>query len=42
MEEAENMGTLGQILEEAGYSKSKEKITSPSFISVQRVISRFH
>jgi len=42
MEEAENMGTLGQILEEAGYSKSKEKITSPKFISVQRVTLPLH
>jgi hypothetical protein len=37
MEEAEKMGTLEQILEEAGYSKSKRKIASPKFISVQRV-----
>ena len=35
--EAENMGTLEQILEEAGYSKRKQKIASPKFISVQRV-----
>ena len=31
LEEAEKMGTLEQILEEAGYSKSR------NFISVQRV-----
>jgi len=37
LEEAERMGTLDQILEEAGYSKSKHKIASPKFISVQRV-----
>ena len=37
LEEAENMGTLEQILEEAGYSKRKQKIASPKFISVQRV-----
>ncbi len=37
LEEAIKMGTLEQILEEAGYSKSKRKITSPKFISVQRV-----
>src|SRR6266436_2462643 len=37
MEEAEKMGTLKQILEEAGYSKSNPKIASRSFISVQRV-----
>ena len=37
MEEAGNMGTLDQILEEAGYRKSRQKIASPKFISVQRV-----
>jgi predicted RNase H-like HicB family nuclease len=39
LEEAEKMGTLDQILEEAGYSKRKQKIASPKFISVQRVTS---
>ena len=37
LEEAENMGTLEQILEEAGYSKRNRKLASPKFISVQRV-----
>lgn len=37
MEEAENMGTLEQILEEAGYGKRKQKMARPNFISVQRV-----
>jgi hypothetical protein len=37
LEEAEKMGTLEQILEEAGYSKRNRKIASPRFISVQRV-----
>jgi predicted RNase H-like HicB family nuclease len=37
IEEAEKMGTLDQILEEAGYSKRKKKIEAPKFISVQRV-----
>ena len=37
LDEAEKMGTLEQILEEAGYSKTKQKIASPKFISVQRV-----
>ena len=37
LEEAEKMGTLEQILEEAGYSKSNEKVPQRSFISVQRV-----
>jgi hypothetical protein len=36
LEEAEKMATLEQILDEAGYSKTKQKITSPKFISVQR------
>ena len=37
LEEAEKMGTLGQILQEAGYTKRKAKIDSPKFISVQRI-----
>ena len=37
LEEAEKMGTLELILEEAGYAKSKHKLTSPKFIGVQRV-----
>lgn len=37
LEEAEKMGTLDQILEEAGYSRRKQRIASPKFISVQRV-----
>jgi hypothetical protein len=37
LEEAEKMGTLDQILEEAGYGKRRPKIESPKFISVQRV-----
>jgi predicted RNase H-like HicB family nuclease len=37
LEEAEKMHTLEQILAEAGYSKSKQKISGPKFISVQRV-----
>ena len=37
LEEAEKMHTLEQILAEAGYSKSKQKISRPKFISVQRV-----
>jgi len=35
LEEAEKMGSLKQILKEAGYSKSGE--LGPKFISVQRV-----
>ena len=37
LEEAEKMGTLQQILQEAGYSRAKKRITSPKFISVQRM-----
>ena len=37
LEEAERMGTLEQILKEAGYSVGKRKIASPSFVSVQRI-----
>jgi predicted RNase H-like HicB family nuclease len=37
LEEAEKMGTLNQILQEAGYTRNKQKLSSPKFISVQRV-----
>ncbi len=37
LEEADKMGTLEQILQEAGYRTTKQKIASPKFISVQRV-----
>lgn len=36
LEGAERMGTLDQILEEAGYRRTKQRIASPKF-SVQRV-----
>ena len=36
LEEAEKMGTLEQILEEAGYRKGK-KLAPPTFIGVQRM-----
>ena len=36
LEEAEKLGTLEQILEEAGYSKTKQRFARPKF-SVQRV-----
>ncbi len=38
LEEAEKMGTLDQILDEAGYSRRKQKVARPKSISVQRVI----
>jgi hypothetical protein len=37
LEEAERMGSLNQILEEAGYTRTKQKIASPKSISVERV-----
>lgn len=37
LEEPGKIGTLEQILAEAGYSKTKQKIASPKFISVKRV-----
>jgi len=37
LEEAERMGTLTQILSEAGYTQGKHKIAGPKYISVQRV-----
>lgn len=37
LEEAERLGTLPQILEEAGYVKRKESIINPKFIGVQRL-----
>jgi predicted RNase H-like HicB family nuclease len=37
LDEAERMGTLEQILEEAGYLKRKSKLQGPKFITTQRV-----
>jgi predicted RNase H-like HicB family nuclease len=37
LEEAEKMGTLDQILEEAGYMKHRDKLEGPKFIAVERV-----
>lgn len=37
LEEAEKMGTLEQILEEAGYLKRKRKLQGPKLITTQRV-----
>jgi len=37
LEEAERMGTLEQILAEAGYIRRKAKIDSPKFIGVRRM-----
>ena len=37
LKEAEKMGTLQQILEEAGYLKRKSKLQGPRFITTRRV-----
>jgi hypothetical protein len=37
LDEAERMGTLEQILTEAGYSRTKRKIAGPKFLGVRRV-----
>jgi hypothetical protein len=37
LEEAEQMGTLERILEEAGYLKRKNELRRPKFIATQRV-----
>jgi len=37
LEEAEKMGTLEQILHEAGYTGTRQKMESPKFVSVQRM-----
>jgi predicted RNase H-like HicB family nuclease len=37
LEEAEKMGTLALILQEAGYSKSKQKIAPPKLVSMKRM-----
>ena len=36
IEEAEHMGTLDQILEEAGFVRHKQTLQSPKFITTQR------
>jgi len=37
LEKAEKSGTLGQILQEAGYVQRKARIDSPKHIGVQRI-----
>jgi hypothetical protein len=37
LEECERMGTLEQVLEEAGYTKSGKKLQSPKLVSMQQV-----
>ena len=37
LEEAERMGTLDQILQEAGYLKRRDRLEGPKFIAAERV-----
>jgi predicted RNase H-like HicB family nuclease len=37
LEEAEKMGTLEQILEEAGFSRTKQKLAGPKLIALERL-----
>jgi predicted RNase H-like HicB family nuclease len=37
LEEADKMGTLNQILEEAGFFKHDDKLEGPTFVSTQRI-----
>ena len=37
LEEAEKMGTLDQILQEAGYLKRRNKLEGPKFVGTHRV-----
>jgi len=37
LQEAERMGTLGQILEEAGYLKRGGRLKGPRFVTTRRV-----
>ena len=36
-EEAGKMGTLEQILQETGYTRTKEKLAGPKLVCVQRM-----
>ena len=38
LEEAGKMGTIDQILQKAGYRRTKQKMSPPQSISVQRMI----
>jgi len=37
LEEAERMGTLSQILREAGYRKRRQKLQGPKLVSLRKV-----
>lgn len=37
LEEADKMGTLNQILEEAGFLKRNSKLECPKFIGIRRI-----
>ena len=42
LEGADNLGTLDQILEEAGFLKRNHKLECPKFISTQRISLPLH
>jgi predicted RNase H-like HicB family nuclease len=37
LEECEKMGTLGQVLDEVGYTKTGQKLHGPKLVSMQQV-----
>jgi predicted RNase H-like HicB family nuclease len=37
LEEAERLGTLERILDEAGYVRNRRKIAGPKFVSLERI-----
>lgn len=42
LEEAGKMGTLDQILEEAGFTKRRSRLEGPKFISTQQITLPLH
>ena len=36
LEEAEKKGSLGEILEEAGYTKKRARLEAPKFVALQK------
>jgi predicted RNase H-like HicB family nuclease len=40
LEECANMGTMERVLEEAGYTKSGQKLRSPKLVSMQQISLR--
>lgn len=37
LEEAERMGTLNQVLQEAGYVRGRQRVASPKIVSMRRM-----